>query len=385
MPIYAISCAFSVQFPANSIYFDLFRDCYEAFVIYCFLSLVIAKVGGDANCIRQIGQNPGSINHPFPFCMLPSIPLQGRFLRTCKQGTLQFVVVKIVVVLVSLVMIAMNLNDDPGFVLILKIVYNVSYSLALYMLVLFLFATKNILRDFSPVKKFFAVKTVVFLTYWQSLLIAPISGESPQLTNSFVLLFEMVFFALLHWQAFNYSEFSSHVDSSTIAVGIGQILSVKDIIRDTYHNFVPTYQDYMIQSQHEEEFSPARAAYRAKTFLIGNLDSYGQCGVSGLREDSDSETEHDGEVLIPKGIDNSSETAVEVLDSASWSDAEDEVEDRTGSQCEGLFRDVCEGPSFTEEHVAVRSIAISTIPLGNLNPPQLLLTLPRTRRRQSQD
>jgi len=46
-------------------------------------------------------------------------------------------------------------------------VYNISVSLALYALFLFYQATKELLRPFDPVLKFFTVKSVIFLSFWQ--------------------------------------------------------------------------------------------------------------------------------------------------------------------------------------------------------------------------
>ena len=52
------------------------------------------------------------------------------------------------------------------------IIYNVSVSLALYALFLFYFATKDLLRPYEPVLKFFTIKSVIFLSYWQGFLLA---------------------------------------------------------------------------------------------------------------------------------------------------------------------------------------------------------------------
>jgi hypothetical protein len=49
----------------------------------------------------------------------------------------------------------------------ITLIYNVSISLALYALFLFYFATKDLLKPFDPVLKFFTVKSVIFLSFWQ--------------------------------------------------------------------------------------------------------------------------------------------------------------------------------------------------------------------------
>lgn len=51
--------------------------------------------------------------------------------------------------------------------LYVTIIYNVSVSLSLYALFLFYFATRELLVPYNPVLKFFMVKSVIFLSFWQ--------------------------------------------------------------------------------------------------------------------------------------------------------------------------------------------------------------------------
>jgi hypothetical protein len=50
----------------------------------------------------------------------------------------------------------------------ITIIYNVTYTLALYALVLFYMGTHELLAPFNPLLKFAVVKAVVFLTFWQA-------------------------------------------------------------------------------------------------------------------------------------------------------------------------------------------------------------------------
>lgn len=67
--------------------------------------------------------------------------------------------------------------------LYVTIIYNISVSLALYALFLFYFATRELLSPYSPVLKFFMVKSVIFLSFWQGqpplnlVLTAPVSAS----------------------------------------------------------------------------------------------------------------------------------------------------------------------------------------------------------------
>lgn len=49
----------------------------------------------------------------------------------------------------------------------ITVVYNITYSVALYALVLFYLGTHDLLAPYNPLLKFALVKSVVFLTFWQ--------------------------------------------------------------------------------------------------------------------------------------------------------------------------------------------------------------------------
>ena len=51
--------------------------------------------------------------------------------------------------------------------LYITIIYNFSVSMALYALMLFYNATRLMLSKYHPVLKFFTVKSIVFLSFWQ--------------------------------------------------------------------------------------------------------------------------------------------------------------------------------------------------------------------------
>jgi hypothetical protein len=49
----------------------------------------------------------------------------------------------------------------------IMIFYNVSYTIALYSLLLFYLGAQDLLAPFKPMVKFITVKAVVFMTFWQ--------------------------------------------------------------------------------------------------------------------------------------------------------------------------------------------------------------------------
>lgn len=108
-----------------------------------------------------------------------------RFIRRCKQGCLQFVILKPILVAVTLVLYAKGKYKDGNFspsqaYLYLTIIYTISYTVALYALVLFYMACRDLLQPFNPVPKFIIIKSVVFLTYWQVKSCVPVISSHTQ-------------------------------------------------------------------------------------------------------------------------------------------------------------------------------------------------------------
>ncbi|KAH7491164.1 Transmembrane protein 184B [Phytophthora ramorum] len=253
VPVYALGSLLSLSFVNQALYFDSIRDCYEAFVVYSFLALVLSFAGGESVCVLKMQSEP-DIRHPWPLsrCLDP-LGRDGRLLRLCKRATIQFVFVKPIFAALSLLMLACGKYHTLAYQLILVVVYNVSYSLALYGLWIFYLATRHILQPFNPVLKFFAVKSVVFLTFWQSSLLDFIPGITNEQTfawKDLILCVEMVPFAFVHLLAFNSNQFKKNLDrlpDSEVLKNMKEVLSLSDILADAYHNFMPSYRDYMLQ------------------------------------------------------------------------------------------------------------------------------------------
>ena len=52
--------------PKYSVGLNTLRDCYEAYVLYIFLQLLIQYLNGDENLIYQIERENKKIEHLFP-------------------------------------------------------------------------------------------------------------------------------------------------------------------------------------------------------------------------------------------------------------------------------------------------------------------------------
>lgn len=58
VPIYGFCSWLGLLLPGYSVYFDAVRSCYEAFVIYNFLRLCLAYLGGETAILTEINGKP---------------------------------------------------------------------------------------------------------------------------------------------------------------------------------------------------------------------------------------------------------------------------------------------------------------------------------------
>uniref|UniRef100_A0A915E1P7 Transmembrane protein 184B n=1 Tax=Ditylenchus dipsaci TaxID=166011 RepID=A0A915E1P7_9BILA len=93
VPIYSFDSWLGLLWNSNNvyIYFNSIRDCYEAFVIYSFLSLCYEYLGGESNIMAEIRGKPiRPTNYATFTCCLAGKQYTIEFLRFCKKATLQF-------------------------------------------------------------------------------------------------------------------------------------------------------------------------------------------------------------------------------------------------------------------------------------------------------
>ncbi|XP_013111133.1 transmembrane protein 184B isoform X1 [Stomoxys calcitrans] len=279
VPIYATYSWISLLFFNSDnvyVYFFTVRDCYEAFVIYNFLSLCYEYLGGEGNIMSEIRGKPIKTSCLYGTCCLKGKTYTIGFLRFCKQATLQFCLVKpLVAFIIIFLQVFGHYHDgdwsaDGGYIYI-TVIYNISVSLALYGLYLFYFATRDLLTPFEPVLKFCTIKSVIFLSFWQGVglailekakVISPIVDNAGTVTSAgtvsagyqnFFICIEMLFAAIALRYAFPYQVYARScigdghgrsVTMQSISSSLKETMNPKDIMTDAIHNFHPQYQQY---------------------------------------------------------------------------------------------------------------------------------------------
>ncbi|CAG9862994.1 unnamed protein product [Phyllotreta striolata] len=278
VPIYAAHSWISLLFfnsESYYVYFFAIRDCYEAFVIYNFLSLCYEYLGGESHIMSEIRDKPIRSSCIYGTCCMNGKIYTIGFLRFCKQATLQFCLIKPLMAFITIFLQAFghyrdgDWSPDGGY-LYITIINNISVSLALYGLFLFYFATKDLLTPFEPVLKFSTVKSIIFLSFWQGValailekadVIAPVidnngtrsTGTVSAGYQNFLICIEMFFAAVALRYAFPYKLYAQgcradsrgrSVTMQSISSSLKETVNPKDIMTDAIHNFHPQYQQY---------------------------------------------------------------------------------------------------------------------------------------------
>ncbi|DAZ93679.1 TPA: hypothetical protein N0F65_008187 [Lagenidium giganteum] len=252
VPIYATDSWLSLRFKDAALYLDLIRDSYEGYVIYLFLALMIAYLGNGSNeRVIQILQSLPDLTHPWPFSKwCKPIPMGADFLRDCKMATMQFVVIKPLMAFFAIILQINDVYDQGNFsiykgYLYTSLIVNASISYAFYYLVLFYLALGEHLKPYNPVPKFLCIKAVLFLSFWQSVVLAFLSRfeiihelGSWSVENvttgiqNVLICFEMSFVAIAHHRAFPYHPYVSSSGPTHRSTTLADHLAIDDAMRD---------------------------------------------------------------------------------------------------------------------------------------------------------
>ncbi|TMS36223.1 hypothetical protein L596_003441 [Steinernema carpocapsae] len=343
VPVYSFDSWLSLLFFSKDVYvyFNSIRDCYEAFVIYSFLSLCYEYLGGESNIMAEIRGKPiRPAGYSTLTCCLAGKQYTIEFLRFCKKATLQFCLIKPFMAFATLLFLMAgkyedgNWSLDQGY-LYITFVYNVSVSLALYGLYLFYTATRDLLHPYSPVLKFLTVKSVIFLSFWQGFLLAVLGATSvidPVMSEdgkevlisrgtvaagyqNFFICVEMFFAAIALRFAFGVGAYAdAHTVSGadagrpvtlqSISSSLKETMNPKDIMQDAIHNFHPQYQQYTQHSNPSRSAAGAsssqderRLAGSSSGSAGGNYASMAHTGANGLSTPTNPTSATAGQLL----------------------------------------------------------------------------------------
>jgi len=171
-----------------------------------------------------------------------------------KQGVMQFVLLKPLTSILSIILIEFDLYKEGDFSLNKAYIYisfinNISISISLYCLVIFYIGFEKKLLPFRPLSKFLCIKFVLFFSFWQSCLIIILtkfkifSNRNSNFLQNMLICFEMVIAAIAHSFAFSYKDFIDYSkQENPIFKNLGRVLDVKDLFDDAENTFIKKHK-----------------------------------------------------------------------------------------------------------------------------------------------
>ena len=177
VPIYAVESWLSLRYKDFSFTLALFRILTKR-MSYCFCYLLIALLGTEED-VQEIIQNKSDhdLEHMMPFKWVMSTFERSQFLIKVKRGVLQYVVVKIICTILTLItssiiisppdenLFGENSYSPARFHVYVLILVNCSQIWAMYCLVLFYHACMKELAHTGLSANLFASKPLFFLVF----------------------------------------------------------------------------------------------------------------------------------------------------------------------------------------------------------------------------
>uniref|UniRef100_A0A8C6KCR7 Transmembrane protein 184C n=2 Tax=Nothobranchius furzeri TaxID=105023 RepID=A0A8C6KCR7_NOTFU len=226
----------ALRYPNMAIYVDTCRECYEAYVIYNFLVFLLNFLSNQYPSLVLMLEVQQQQMHLPPLCCCPPWPMGEVLLFRCKLGVLQYTVVRPVTTVIALICQLCGVYDEANFSFrsawsYLVIINNISQLFAMYCLVLLYRALRDELKPIRPVGKFLCVKLVVFVSFWQAVLIAilvKVGVISDRHTwdwdsvkavatglQDFIICIEMFLAAIAHHYTFTYKPYVQEAEEGS--------------------------------------------------------------------------------------------------------------------------------------------------------------------------
>lgn len=262
VPVYSLTCWLSLSNENLYTVMEALRSLYEAFVIWSFLYFLMGYLGPTEEYLAAHLESKPPQPHIFPLNLVWRPWAMGHeFLQRCKSGTLQYVVWKILNVVLVLLSMALGVYHDgewrlDGVYFYSMALTNLSQVIAIYCLVLFYQACKEDLKLIQPLPKFLSIKAVVFFSFWQGMSISAlvyldVIKATPYFSadlyakglQDFIICIEMFFFAVVHHYIFSYEDFarfshaapfepSASIDSENFVRALLEAANPRDLVHD---------------------------------------------------------------------------------------------------------------------------------------------------------
>ncbi|KAB1282429.1 Transmembrane protein 184C [Camelus dromedarius] len=243
----------ALKYPSIAIYVDTCRECYEAYVIYNFMGFLTNYLTNRYPNLVLILEAKDQQKHLPPLCCCPPWTMGEVLLFRCKLGVLQYTVVRPFTTIFALICEMLHIYDEGNFSFsnawtYLVIINNMSQLFAMYCLLLFYKVLKEELSPIQPVGKFLCVKLVVFVSFWQAVVIAllvKVGVISEKHTwewqtveavatglQDFIICIEMFLAAIAHHYTFSYKPYVQEAEEGSCFDSFLAMWDISDIRDD---------------------------------------------------------------------------------------------------------------------------------------------------------
>lgn len=173
VPIYAIEAFIGLVAYKQNFYITTVRQMYEAWAIYSFWGLFNELVVLSRKPLDMPAKHLWPCNH----FLAPWNTSERLFEHRVQGGVIQYVIVEMLTSLISLFCNIGGVYGDGEFSAkvaypYIAFVVNCSQMYALYALVMYYLAVRKPLAEFNPGFKFICIKGIVFVSFWQGIVIA---------------------------------------------------------------------------------------------------------------------------------------------------------------------------------------------------------------------
>ena len=263
VPIYAVESWLGLRLTRYRTGLDIFRDCYEAFVIFSFFQFLVEYLGGERLLI-QVLQARAQKEHTWYW--------------GSKTGILQYVIIGSCIAVFQAFLMLFDAYDESYYwnspFLYTTIITNFSQIWAIYCLAVFYLELKPALAPIRPVPKFLLIKAIVFFTWWQAVIISLLHNigyittsvsfhddNIPGGLQDALICVEMFFAAIAFQYAFPVSDFLQR-DEETPPLKTVSIL--KALARAA--NMMEVMREFELPYRYHKNIPPANAVFTNASF-----------------------------------------------------------------------------------------------------------------------
>ncbi|KAF7192678.1 Transmembrane protein [Pseudocercospora fuligena] len=244
IPVYAVVSFLSFLFYRKAIYFEVLRDCYEAFAISSFFALLCDYIAPNLHEQKEYFRSVQPVNWFWSVFGLQKCtggqnkgplrkPRSGlTWFNVIWAGIFQYCVIRVLFTIVSVITEAFGryceASLSPAFGHIWVLVFeSLSVTVAMFMVIQFYIQLKTDLAEHKPFLKVLSIKLVIFFSFWQTIVISFLSSDKGPLQPtkhlayqdikigipSVLLCIEMAFFSVLHIFAYPWKPYNvKHLD-----------------------------------------------------------------------------------------------------------------------------------------------------------------------------